>query len=396
MGIINEDGVILPRGGDHLHPALYMGHPGQDGGALLQRNSQSQGRSQHIQCVVNHEAPGNVHPDRNLNPATDRGKRHMVRLQNGIPAPKVRRAYAGQGFPFTGIAASRQWGLGLQSPAIISTGNGILFIVLAAQWFRGMTLPGSIAPPTGKGYYFTGATVQQAGRPRVRRVDNAGLTAAEQNGLGVAVGLHGLVKVQMILSQVGKYTHLVRNAIDTVQHQGVGGNLHHHIGASRVPHPGQEHLQLKGLGGGPLRRENLLSNHILVGADQAHGFSPGLQNGLEEVCGGGLPVGPGNPHHGHSLGRVAEEVSARHRQRPAGIPDPHPGNLPFRRRLAQHRRRPGGQGLRNKAVSVHRVAAEGYKQIPWSYRPGVIADAADLRLQIQVGGEDFQPRQQLF
>ena len=54
----------------------------------------------------------------------------------------------------------------------------------------------------------------------------------------------------MVLGQVCEDPHLVRDPINPVQKQGVGGNLHHHIRAARFPHPGEELLELKGLRGG--------------------------------------------------------------------------------------------------------------------------------------------------
>ena len=199
----------------------------------------------------------------------------------------------------------------------------------------------------------------------------------------------------MVLGQVRVNPHLIADPIDPVQKQGVGGNLHHHIGAARIPHPGKELLELEGLGGGPLRGKDLLPNHILVCADQAHLFAPGLQNGLEEVGGGSLPVGAGNAHHGHGVRRAAKEVGPRHRQGPAGVRHLDIRNFSLLRQgLTENRRRAGGHGLGDEAVSVHRVAAESHKEVPGLHLPGVVTDLGNLCLQTHVGGEDFQPLQQ--
>ena len=169
------------------------------------------------------------------------------------------------------------------------------------------------------------------------------------------------------------------------------------MGAARVPHSGKELLELNGFGGGPLRGQDLLPNHILVGANQTCFLSPGLQNGLEKIRAGGLPVGPGDAHHGHGFRRMAVEVASCHRQGPAGVRHLDVGDsLPFRRNLAQHRRRAGGHGLGDELVSVRRIAAEGRKQVPGPHPAGVVLNLGDLRLQIRGGGEDFQALQQFF
>ena len=229
MGVVNQDGIVFPRGGRHLHPALYVGYPGQDGGALLQGNPQGQGRPQHAQGIVNHETPGNIHPDGDPVPAVDGGKGHMVLRQKNVLRPEVRSAAA------------------------------------------------------GKGNHFTGRALQEPGRPGVPGVDHSSSAVPEQDGLGVTVFLHGLVEVQVVLGQIRENAHRIGNAVDPVQVQGMGGDLHHHMGAARVPHRGKELLEFKGLGSGPLCRQGLLPNHILVCANQAHLFSLGLQNRLEEI-----------------------------------------------------------------------------------------------------------------
>ena len=77
--------------------------------------------------------------------------------------------------------------------------------------------------------------LQQPGRPRIVGVYHAGDAVSEQDSLGVAVVFHGLMEIQMILSQIGKDTHIVPHAVDPVQIQSVGGRLHHHMGAACIP-----------------------------------------------------------------------------------------------------------------------------------------------------------------
>ncbi len=249
----------------------------------------------------------------------------------------------------------------------------------------------------GVGEHFTGRVRRQPGRPGIVGVDHAGLTVPEQQRLGAAVLLHGTVEVQVVLGEVGKHAHLIAHAVHPVQGQGMGGDLHHHMGAARVPHPGEEPLELKGLRRGSLRGKGLLADHVLIGADEARlGPRRLLQNGFEQVGGGGLAVGAGDPHHGHVLRGMAEEVGPHCRQRPAGIRHLDIGDVPLRRLLAQHRRRAGLHGLFDEIVPVCGEAGHGYKQSAGPHRPGVIADVRNLQLHVRRGGQDGDSLQKFF
>ena len=198
----------------------------------------------------------------------------------------------------------------------------------------------------------------------------------------------------MVLGQVGEDAHIVMHAVDPVQSQGVGRDLHHHMGAARVPHPGEEPLKLKGLRRGPFRGQGLRSNHILVGADQSHLLSPGLQNGLEKIGGGGFAVGAGDTQHDHGRRRMAEEIGARHRQSPAGIRHLDIRDIALRHPLAQHRRRATLHGLADEIVAVHGEAGHGHKQVPRPRLPRIVADIGNLQLQVRRGGENVQAPEQ--
>ena len=239
-----------------------------------------------------------------------------------------------------------------------------------------------------------GGVRQQPGRPGVVGVDHAHAAVLEQDRLGVAVGLHGLVEIQVVLGQVREDAHGVGNPVHPVQHQGVGGDLHHHMGAARLPHLGQQGLQVPGLRRGPLRGDHGIADHVLVRADEAHlGPQHLLQHRLQEIRGGGLAVGAGDADHGHVLRRVAVEVGPQHRQGPAGVRHLDVGEVPLRRRLAHHR---GGAALRrlaNEGVAVRRKAPHGHEQVPGPDGPGVVADAGHLAVQVRCGGQNLDAPQ---
>ena len=343
VGIVDEDGIVLPGGGDHLHTALDMGHLGQGPGAALQGNAQGQGGPQYVQRIIYHKTPGNANPDPHFFFFCHGGEGHMVRLQLQFLRPQVR----------FGPLRVREFSAG------------------------------------GMGH--------EPLRPGVIGVVNAGVAVLEQQRLGVAVGLHSLMEIQVVLGEVGEDAHGIVHAVHPVQGQGVGGDLHDHVGAAALPHLGKQPLELKGLRRGALRGDDLVADHILVRADEAH-LGPGLllQNGLEEIGGGGLAVGAGDAHHGHGVRRMAEEVGAHHRQGPAGIRHLDEGNALLRCLFAQHRRRAGGHGLADEGVAVNGEARHGHEQVAGPGGPGIIADIGDVHLQIRRGVQDGQALQQFF
>ena len=150
------------------------------------------------------------------------------------------------------------------------------------------------------GHRLAGGGFEDFLRSRVVAVEYADVAAPEQNRLGLPVFLHGLVEIQVILGQIGEYAHLEVNARHPVQHQRMGGNLHHHMGAARLLHLIKQLLQLEGLRGGALGFDDLVADHILNGTDEAHLGAQGLlQHGFQQIGTGSLAIGAGDAHKGH-------------------------------------------------------------------------------------------------
>lgn len=61
----------------------------------------------------------------------------------------------------------------------------------------------------------------------------------------------------MILSQIGKDTHVIPHAVDPIQIQSVGGGLHHHMGAACIRHFPEQLLHLKRFRGGAFRGDHI-------------------------------------------------------------------------------------------------------------------------------------------
>ena len=56
-------------------------------------------------------------------------------------------------------------------------------------------------------------------RPIIVGVDDAGIALREQQRLGLCIGLHGLMEIQMILRQVREDAHAEADALHAVQHE---------------------------------------------------------------------------------------------------------------------------------------------------------------------------------
>ena len=180
-----------------------------------------------------------------------------------------------------------------------------------------------------------------------------------------------------------------------LQAQGVGGHLHHHMGAARVRHGAEERLEFKGLRGGALRVEHLPADHVLVGADEAHlGTQRLLQHVLEQVGGGGLAVGAGDAHHGHGGGRVAVPVPAHPGQSAPAVVRDHPGALPLRPVLAEDAERALLPGHGDELVPVSLIALHGHKEVSGPCFPGIVADAGNLHIKVRAGLQNLDSLQQ--
>ena len=209
-----------------------------------------------------------------------------------------------------------------------------------------------------------GGSRHQPRRPRVVGVIDPQITLPEQQSLRVAVGFHRLVEVQMVPAQIRIDPHGELDTVHPVQHQRVGGYLHHHMGAPGVGHLPQQLLQLEGLRRGALRGEHLAADHVLDGADQPH-LRPGLllQNTLDEIGGGGLAAGAGHAHHGQLLGGMVKAVGSHHRQRPPGVRHPDEGRAVLRHLFAQDAHRALFPRHGDIFVTVCRHTGDGDEQI---------------------------------
>ena len=160
--------------------------------------------------------------------------------------------------------------------------------------------------------YGTGAVPENALRPGIVAVYRGGAALAEQGRLGGGVVLHGAVKVQVVPAEIGESGYSIRQAVDPVKCQCVGGDLHHGVGAAGIGHLPQQTLHLPGLRGGAAGGEDRVPDAAAVGAHQAGRDAQGLKQPSRQPGHGGFAVGAGDADQGQLPVRVAEEIS-RHK-----------------------------------------------------------------------------------
>ena len=330
MGIVNEHRI---GGGDrnHLHTAPHpLGAP-EGGGNLRQRQPQAKPAGDGGQSVVDGEAPGYGQVD----------------PLNLLPAHRLKLHMAGK------------------QPDIFGREAGRVLVLRVGE--RGALHPLPIPPAR-----------------RVVQVQHRPPALPEQKALGLAVCLHAPVVVQVVLGQVGEHPRVELQPLHPVLDQGVGGHLHHHMGAAPIRHTAQQALKLIALRRGAPRREDLVPHHVLDGSDQPHpGPQHRFQHILDEKGGGGLPVGPGYPHQGQPLRRPAEPVGRQKGQGPPGIRGHQPGPILLRAFPAEDGGRPPVQGLPDVPGPVIPGPGKGREQGPGLYGPCVIGYGIYFHIKIR-------------
>ena len=174
------------------------------------------------------------------------------------------------------------------------------------------------------------------------------------------------------------------DARDALQHQRMGGHLHHNVGAARVQHLAEELVQLIALRRCTLRRELLRADHIAVGSDQAD-LCPclRLQQMLDQIGRRCFAVGPRDADHRHLPCRIAEQIARGERERIARILDQYVRDFNFRRVLAQNGDCALLNGGGDEPMSVADRTDDRSKEIAGAGAAGIIADPADLGIGIR-------------
>ena len=177
----------------------------------------------------------------------------------------------------------------------------------------------------------------------------------------------------------------------------MAGDLHDHIAAAGIPHPGEELLKLQTLRGRPLRWDGLVTDQVAHGAHQPHLYAQSpLQQGFEQQRHRSLSIGSGNADDVHGLRRPTIEIAGHFRQSQPFVFYQHIGNVFLRLHGGDHR--PGSllQCHWNEPVAVGGKAGDGNKEAAWADLAGIIGDGGDIRLQVLLALQNRHILQQLF
>ena len=140
---------------------------------------------------------------------------------------------------------------------------------------------------------------EQALRPRIVTVDAGDVALVEKPRLCITVGLHRAVVVKMILRQVRENTDAESDSFYPALHQRVGRDLHHGIGAARIDHLGEQALHGQRVGRCAVGRDGLVTDQILIRADQADLCAlRALQKLFDKIRRGRFAVCAGHADHG--------------------------------------------------------------------------------------------------
>ena len=213
----------------------------------------------------------------------------------------------------------------------------------------------------------TGAVPENALRPGIVAVYRGGAALAEQGRLGGGVVLHGAVKVQVVPAEIGESGYSIRQAVDPVKCQCVGGDLHHGVGAAGIGHLPQQALHLPGLRGGAAGGEDRVPDAAAVGAHETGPYAQGLEHACRQPGHGGFAVGAGDADQGQLPVRVAEEISRHKGQGPAGVRNKDIGQ-PLHRVGGHGACRAPLPGLGRVIVAVGVGSVDGHEHLAGPYR----------------------------
>jgi hypothetical protein len=93
--------------------------------------------------------------------------------------------------------------------------------------------------------------------------------------LGLKVILHGLVEVQVVASQVGENGRSKGTAVDAIENQAMGRDLHHRPARAGIAQFGQETLQVKRLRRGLASGNDTAGGVVFHRAEQPHALTGG-------------------------------------------------------------------------------------------------------------------------
>ena len=137
----------------------------------------------------------------------------------------------------------------------------------------------------------------------------------EELPLGLEVGLHVRVVVEMVAREVGEAAGPEGEPVHALLVERVAGHLHHHRVRAGVEHLPEEAVQRQRVRGGVRGLLRPAGEAHVDGADAAHRRASGRADGFEEVGRRRLPVGAGDGEEHQLVGRPLKNIGRDFRQR---------------------------------------------------------------------------------
>ena len=172
-----------------------------------------------------------------------------------------------------------------------------------------------------KSLHFARGILKYVFIPSVIHIGNSQIALCKQDPFAAFVIFEVLmlVRADMILPQVRKDSNLKLDAGCPVKHQALGGNFHNHAVASGFHHLRKILMDRIRLRRRIVRRDGLIPDNCLNGADQAYFVAHSLQDRLDHVCGRSLALRPGNTDDLQLFGGISEVGGGHKRQGVPGI-----------------------------------------------------------------------------
>ena len=209
----------------------------------------------------------------------------------------------------------------------------------------------------------------------------------EQLHLGLEIGLHGMVKIEVILRQVRENRGVELDIARPALLQGVGGDFHRHGAASGGADLEKQLLQIKRFGRGARRGQNPVADFIPDRADQSRAHLHAFAKVFEQERRRRLAVGAGDPGDFQPERRPPVELRSEIGQRVARVLDhdergAHLGLFLF----GDDCDRPTVDGLFDEFIPILFLAAHRDKYGVFLDPARVVTDAGNF----PVGGADRQ------
>ena len=220
-----------------------------------------------------------------------------------------------------------------------------------------------------------------------------GQQAAEQPRLGLGIGRHRVVIIQMILRQVGEPRRAQTHTVHPALIQPMGRGLHRRMGHPRRRGLGQHRVQRDRVRGGMARR-GLPSAFDARGANVDRRMAQSGPNLAGKGGHGCFAIGPGHRDHGRGL--RAKPQRRRIGQSLARIVRNDQGRLSPRQYISrqlgalsigQNGRRAHPQGRADKLSPMHPRTGKGGKQSARAYRAAVNRQARKHRIPATACGQ---------